>query len=98
MLLHEMQIASDIQADYVLLHHEYEEKTREAISLLSPQRKKVYQLSREQDLTHDQIAVALNLSKATVNNHIVEAKNFIRNYLSNKFEIAMVVVFVNYIF
>jgi RNA polymerase sigma factor (sigma-70 family) len=64
---------------------------REAVSLLSPQRKKVYQLSREQDMTHDEIAAQLNLSKHTINNHIVEAQRFIRTYLSKNFDIAFVV-------
>jgi RNA polymerase sigma factor (sigma-70 family) len=63
----------------------------EAVSLLSPQRKKVYQLSREQDMTHDEIAAQLNLSKHTINNHIVEAQRFIRTYLSKNFDIAFVV-------
>ena len=70
---------------------EYETKLREAVSLLSPQRKKVYQLSREQDMTHDEIAAQLNLSKHTINNHIVEAQRFIRTYLSKNFDIAFVV-------
>lgn len=92
LLWDEMQLVSDVYADNVLLNHEYEEKVREAIALLSPQRKKVYQLSRELDLTHDEIAAQLNLSKSTVNNHIVEAKQFIRNYLVNKFDLAILLL------
>jgi RNA polymerase sigma-70 factor (family 1) len=79
------------QEDFFLVQ-EYEEKIREAIALLSPQRKKVYQLSREQELTHDQIAVQLNISKATVNNHIVEAQRFIRNFLSQNLDITVVIL------
>ncbi len=80
-----IQMANNDEADSSILTREYETKLREAISLLSPQRKKVYQLSREQDLTHDQIASELNLSKHTINNHIVEAQRFIRNYLSKNY-------------
>ena len=89
LLWEEMQLVSDTGADNALISHEYEEKVREAIALLSPQRKKVYQLSREMDLTHEEIAIQLNLSKSTVNNHLVEARQFIRQYLVNKFDLAM---------
>ena len=91
LLWEEIQVASGEQADTSLLIKEYEEKSREAISLLSPQRKKVYNLSREQDLAHDQIAEQLSISKATVNNHIVEARRFIRSYLSKNLDLTMIV-------
>jgi len=88
LLWENIQLANDAQSDSSILIQEYEIKLREAISLLSPQRRKVYQLSREQDMTHDQIAAQLNLSKNTINNHIVEAQRFIRTYLSKNFDIA----------
>ena len=92
LLWEEIQVASGEQADTSMLTKEYEEKSREAISLLSPQRKKVYNLSREQDLAHDQIAEQLSISKATVNNHIVEARRFIRSYLSKNLDLTMVIL------
>ncbi|MDB5199337.1 MAG: polymerase sigma-70 factor [Chitinophagaceae bacterium] len=82
LLFDEMNLATHDTADSSVLQQEYENKLREAISVLSPQRKKVYQLSRELDMTHDQIAAHLKLSKNTVNNHIVEAQRFIRSYLT----------------
>lgn len=92
LLWEKIQVANNVQSDSFVLMHEYETKLREAVSLLSPQRKKVYQLSREQDMTHDQIAAQLNLSKSTINNHIVEAQRFIRTYLSKNFDIAFLIV------
>ena len=91
LLWDQVQIVNNTQADSSVILHEYETRLREAISLLSPQRKKAYQLSREQDMTHDQIAAQLNLSKSTVNNHIVEAQRFIRAYLSKNFDIAFLI-------
>jgi RNA polymerase sigma-70 factor (family 1) len=78
------------QADSMLIAQEYETKVREAIGLLSPQRRKVYQLSREQEYTHDQIAGQLGISKATVNNHIVEAQGFIRKYLVKHLDLTII--------
>ncbi|HEU5366176.1 MAG TPA: RNA polymerase sigma-70 factor [Hanamia sp.] len=91
LLLENIQLANNVQSDSPVLMQEFETKLREAVSLLSPQRKKVFQLSREQDMTHDEIAAQLNLSKHTINNHIVEAQRFIRTYLSKNFDIAFVV-------
>ena len=53
----------------------------EAIYKLSLQKQVVFRLSRMEGLTHDQIAVQLNISKNTVKNHIVASLKFIKNYL-----------------
>lgn len=88
LLWEQIQISNNACADSTVLVREYEAKLREAVSLLSPQKKKIYQMSREEDMTHDQIAVQLNLSRHTVNNHIVEAQRFIRTYLIKKYDVA----------
>ena len=95
LLWDQIQLANDVQADSSILLQEYEAKLRKAVSLLSPQRKKVYQLSRELDMTHDQIAVQLKLSKNTVNNHIVDEQIFIRTYLSKNYDILILVIFIS---
>lgn len=94
-LLYEVtDLAGTEQADAMLIAHEYEEKVRAAISLLPPQCKKVYTLSREEELSHDQIAQQLQISRATVNNHIVLAQRFIRNYLVKEIDIAIVILLI----
>jgi RNA polymerase sigma-70 factor (family 1) len=60
---------------------EYDRLLRDALSLLSPQRRLVFQLSRESGLNHEEIAHHLHLSRNTVKNHMVEALRFIRHYL-----------------
>ena len=60
---------------------ESEQLISEAVELLPPQRKKVYQLSRIEGLTHAQIAQQLNISTSTVNNQLTEALHFIKKYL-----------------
>lgn len=92
LLWEKIQLVNNVQADSSIITREYETKLHEAVSLLSPQRKKVYQLSREQDMTHDQIAAQLRLSKHTVNNHIVEAQRFIRTYLSKNCDMAFLIM------
>lgn len=56
-----------------------------AIGRLPAQRKKAYLLSREADLSYDQIAEEMGLSKNTVRNHIAEAIHFIRDYVARHY-------------
>lgn len=84
-------------ADSNLLQQEFQAKLQEAILLLPPQKKKIYQLSREQGLTHQQIANQVKLSKATVNNHIVEAQSFIRNYLSAGVDLTILILMLQHL-
>ncbi len=86
-----MQLTTDDE-DSAALMQELEVRLREAIGMMPPQRKKVYQLSREQEMTHEQIAAQLNLSRHTINNHIVEAQRFIRTYLSKNCDIAFLLL------
>ncbi|MFT3949903.1 MAG: RNA polymerase sigma-70 factor [Agriterribacter sp.] len=88
LLYSRIDIIASESADTGLLMQEYEAKIREAINLLSPQRRKVYLISREEDLTHDEIAERLGISRNTVNNHIVMARQFIRHYLIRNMDIA----------
>jgi RNA polymerase sigma-70 factor (ECF subfamily) len=89
-----IELADQQSADTGLMTQEYENKIRAAIALLPPQCKKVYILSREEELTHDQIAQQLNISRATVNNHIVTAQRFIRNFLSKEIDLAIIILLI----
>lgn len=54
----------------------------QALTQLSPQKQTIFQLSRYQGLSHEQIAAQLNLSKSRVKNLLVETLKHIRLYLS----------------
>jgi RNA polymerase sigma-70 factor (ECF subfamily) len=62
------------------------EQTRQliddAVGQLSPQRRQAFQLSRDHDLTYDQIAARMHISSHTVRNHIAASLQFIRYNLS----------------
>jgi RNA polymerase sigma-70 factor (ECF subfamily) len=87
-----IEIPAQSYADAPLLMQEYENKLREAINLLPGKRKRIYEMSREEGLSHGQIAEALGISKNTVANTIVEAKQFIRSYLEKHYGLAGLVV------
>jgi RNA polymerase sigma-70 factor (family 1) len=56
----------------------------EAINHLSPQRKKIYLLSRHKGLTYAEIGKELHLSKLTVRAHIQQAIAAISNYVLSR--------------
>ncbi len=51
------------------------------VNQLSPQKKLIYQLTRDEGLSHEEIARRLNISKNTVKNHLVETLKFLRSHL-----------------
>ncbi len=57
---------------------------REAISLLPAQRRKIFELSREQGPRRGEIAITLGISENTVKNQLVIALKFIRDHLASK--------------
>jgi RNA polymerase sigma factor (sigma-70 family) len=63
--------------------HASQDLVNKAIEQLSPQQKKIYLLSRQQGLSHAEIARQLNLAEKTVSNHLTEALRLIREYLDN---------------
>lgn len=53
----------------------------DVISTLSPQKQKVFHLSKYEELSHDEIALELNLSKSTIKNHLSETVQYLRRNL-----------------
>ncbi len=80
--------STDIHGDMIL--KEYEAQLRQAISLLPPRRKLIFELNREGNLSHDEIARQLDISKSTVANSIVEARQFIKEYLLKNIDVLSV--------
>jgi RNA polymerase sigma-70 factor (family 1) len=64
-----------------LLGKELHKAYNEAIDNLPRQRKLIYQLSRDESLSYDQIAERLNISRHTVHNQMVSAIRSIREYV-----------------
>lgn len=52
-----------------------------AVAMLPPKRKEVFRLSREEELTYEEIAERLNISRNTVKGHMVAALVYLRDYL-----------------
>ncbi|GAA4315239.1 RNA polymerase sigma-70 factor [Compostibacter hankyongensis] len=82
--LERLERSSEKTADDLLIDTECRKLLREAVNRLPPKRKLIYTLSREQGLTHDQIAAALNLSRNTVKNTMMAATRSISSFLQHQ--------------
>ena len=75
------EIGHTIESD-ALYARETELLVQLTINNMPPQRKKIYQMSREEGLKNDEIAKTLNLSKKTVENHLNIALKEIRKAIT----------------
>jgi RNA polymerase sigma-70 factor (family 1) len=78
----DLQEAHNETEESILLT-DIQEFTEQAIAKLPAQQQVVFKLSRYEGLNHEEIATRLNLSKHTVNNHLVEALKSLRKHFKN---------------
>ncbi|MBB5636127.1 RNA polymerase sigma-70 factor (ECF subfamily) [Pedobacter cryoconitis] len=78
--------------DYQLNSRELENFYRQKISQLSPQRRKVYELSRDEDMSYAEIAKNLDLSVNTVENYMVASLSFFRKQLNEHADFTLLIV------
>lgn len=57
---------------------------KEALQLLSPQRKKIWSMHRDKEMKQKEIAEELNISLSTVKNTLSQSLEFIRTHLAKK--------------
>ncbi|HEY8389278.1 MAG TPA: RNA polymerase sigma-70 factor [Parasegetibacter sp.] len=60
---------------------------RQALKLLSPHQRQVFEMSRFKGMSYNEIAETLNISPNTVRNHLVKSLKMIRNYLESHYNI-----------
>lgn len=86
---YEQFLIKEAQQNYLnpenkLEYKELKKQVNKAITELPDQRKKIYQLSREEGLSYKEIAGRLHIKPKTVENHINLALKYIRKRLGNK--------------
>ena len=87
---HEETIKKELQQFAEISEHEqddddfyetYKKLLDQAIAELPPQRRTVFELCKLKGKTYDEVARKMNISRSTVQDHIVKANKFIREYL-----------------
>jgi len=64
-------------------YKELKQKLQYLMNELSPRQREIFQLSREEGLSHKEIAEKLNISVNTVKNHLVAILSFFKSKLDN---------------
>ncbi|RFS20688.1 RNA polymerase sigma-70 factor [Chitinophaga silvatica] len=77
--VHMKPVVNDVEE--TVIAKEYVQLLNDGLAQLSVQQRKIYEMSRQGGLTHDQIAAQLNISRNTVKNHLVKSLAFLRQYL-----------------
>ncbi len=72
---------------------EYYQIAQQAIELLPEKRKKIFELRLNDDLSLDEIAVKLSISKSVVKKQLYAGISFVRKYLHEHSEIAVFVLY-----
>lgn len=60
---------------------QYSEVVQRAINALPPKRRQVFEMSTQQELSHDEIARQMNISKSMVKKQLYAANNYVKEYL-----------------
>ena len=66
---------------------ELDQKVQSLLEQLTPRQKEIYLLSREDGLTHKEIAGKLNISESTVNNHLVTTLKYLKSHIDSSLAI-----------
>lgn len=84
MLEDDQSLEDELTPEAIMEFKQTELLIQEAVNQLPPQQLQVYKLSREQGLTHAQIAQQMNISPATVKSHIIRALHTLREYIRER--------------
>ena len=77
------ELPSHLRADSRVVEGELEVQYAAGLDTLSPQKRTVFMLSRNEGLTYQEIANKLNISKNTVENHMVAALKLLKLHIEN---------------
>jgi RNA polymerase sigma-70 factor (ECF subfamily) len=91
-----MQALQNTTVD-ILIEKELTWLHQQAIERLSPQRKIVFRLSREEELSYEEIAEKLGISKNTVRNQMSDSLKSIREYIAGHPDIALILLAAMYL-
>lgn len=81
-LKHKQQV-NDNEGIIAEMHFkEIEKRVKSLLEQLTPRQKEIFYLSREEGLTHEEIAKKLNISANTVKNHLVATLAFLKSGIS----------------
>jgi RNA polymerase sigma-70 factor (ECF subfamily) len=85
------------QPEDQLIYNDLAGIAEQAVALLPPRRRLIYEMSREQAMNYEEIASHLGISKYTVKNQLVKALRSIKNYLNTHTEMDICLIYALFI-
>jgi len=86
------QVNNTNDATDELYFNELSEKLKALLNELTPRQKTIFLLSREEGLTHEQIAGKLNITLNTVKKHMANTISFLKNHLNNGLAVSVLFI------
>ena len=74
-------------------YNDLQRLTNRVVRQLPPQQQRVYRMSRDQQMTHEEIARSLDISRHTVRNHIIQALQTIKRYLRLHADVSFLILY-----
>jgi RNA polymerase sigma factor (sigma-70 family) len=81
-----------------LIYTEYISSAQLAIDQLTPQRRRIFELRTQQDMTIDEISDSLHITRSAVKKQLYEAINFIKRHLHDHAEWPILLIFISRFF
>jgi len=72
---------------------ELSEQVKHLLDKLTPRQKEIFLLSREEGLTHEEIAKKLKISLNTVKKHMTNSLLFLKSHIDSRFIISMLFIY-----
>lgn len=85
----DIEPVSQLDADRPILDRELEQIYHKGLQMLSPQQWLIFDMKRNQGLSHREIAENLNISTKTVENHMTAALSVLRKHFRNHADMAI---------
>ena len=87
------QFEKDDTAINELAFKELNSKLKSLLDQLTSRQKEIFLLSREEGLTHKEIAQKLKISESTVNNHLVTTLKYLKSHIDSRLAVNILFLF-----
>lgn len=77
------------RADDLINYREISALYQESLNCLSPQRRLVFEMRQQQEMSYQEIAAELDISSKTVNRHLTDSFHTVRNFMRKNGEMAL---------
>ncbi|BAV07460.1 RNA polymerase sigma-70 factor, ECF subfamily [Filimonas lacunae] len=78
--------------DYTCRHRDLSRMVTAAVQMLPQQQQKAYLLSREQGLSHDEVAARMQVTREAAKKNISRALHFVRTFLRSHYDVPLLCI------